>query len=207
MVLNSSLLAASSPQSPAQAILQETGVTGGLVVHVGCGDNPELAMPLQAIESFVVQGLETDDGKVSKARKVIQDAGLYGPVSVSEWDGRMLPYVDNLVNRLVISNHQSPVTRFCAPLRPAAWRCFSIRNRQLSIENGPSPGWNPATPGRIICATRSGNAVGEDRHFGPSRFTQWMDEPLYTRFHDKMSGLSAMGQTVFQRAALAPCGR
>lgn len=39
----------------ARQILKETGVTGGLVVHVGCGDG-KLTAALRASEAFVVRG-------------------------------------------------------------------------------------------------------------------------------------------------------
>ena len=38
---------------------------------------------------------------VAVARKHIQSLELYGPVSVQQWSGQRLPYVDNLVNLIV----------------------------------------------------------------------------------------------------------
>ena len=78
----------------AEEILEETGVQGGLVVHVGCGDG-QLTAALRASDRFVVHGLDVD---VTKARDTIRAACLYGPVSVQQWNGGALPYADNLVN-------------------------------------------------------------------------------------------------------------
>ena len=68
----------------ADDILKATGVQGGLIVHVGCGDG-ELTAELQAHGSIIVHGLDTDETNVQKARKHIAAKGQYGAVSVGEW--------------------------------------------------------------------------------------------------------------------------
>ena len=83
-----------------QEILQATGIKGGLIVHVGCGDG-KLTTALRANDSFIVHGLDTDAKNVEAARRHIQSLGLYGPVSVQQWTDERLPYVDNLVNLVV----------------------------------------------------------------------------------------------------------
>ena len=82
----------------ADDILKATGVQGGLIVHVGCGDG-ELTAELQAHKSLVVHGLDTDETNVQKARKHIAAKGRYGAVSVGKWDGERLPYTDNLARQ------------------------------------------------------------------------------------------------------------
>ncbi|NQT53678.1 hypothetical protein HQ576_16590, partial [bacterium] len=51
-------MAADDAPAQAQQILAATGVTGGLVVHVGCGDGI-LTAALHANDRFVVHGLDT----------------------------------------------------------------------------------------------------------------------------------------------------
>ena len=58
-------------QSEALQILAASGVKGGLVVHLGCGDG-KLTAALRANESYLVQGLDADAGKVAAAREWIQ---------------------------------------------------------------------------------------------------------------------------------------
>jgi len=87
------ILLAATIQSP----VDEAGIKGGLVVHVGCGDG-KLTAALRANDGFIVHGLDKD---VTAARKHIQSLGLYGPVSVENWSGGVLPYTDNLVNLLI----------------------------------------------------------------------------------------------------------
>jgi len=84
----------------AKQILDATGVRGGLLVHVGCGDG-RLTAALHAGPSYLVQGLDTDARAVRQAREHVQKLGVYGPVSVELFDGKRLPYAENLVNLVV----------------------------------------------------------------------------------------------------------
>ncbi len=93
----------------ARRILNATGVEGGLVVHIGCGDG-ELTAALCANDSYMVHGLDTDPANVERAREHVRSLGLYGKVSVDRLGGRRLPYVDNLVN-LVISEDLGRISR------------------------------------------------------------------------------------------------
>ena len=83
--------------SLARRILADAGVRGGLVVHVGCGDG-RLTAALGANGRHLVQGLNTDAASVEQARKRIRSLGLYGDVSVAQFESKRLPYADNLVN-------------------------------------------------------------------------------------------------------------
>jgi len=89
-------------------LVEESGIKGGLVVHVGCGDG-KLTAGLRVNDSYLVHGLDTDAKNVAKAREHIHSKGLYGPVSVDVFDGKGLPYVDNLVN-LIVADALSGVT-------------------------------------------------------------------------------------------------
>ena len=97
--LGSTLLHA-APADDARQILTASGVKGGIVVHLGVGDGT-LTAALRANNSYQVQGLDTDAAKVAAARNTITAAGSYGPVSVTQLEGTLLPYVDNTVNLLV----------------------------------------------------------------------------------------------------------
>ncbi|MEW5941164.1 MAG: class I SAM-dependent methyltransferase, partial [Chloroflexota bacterium] len=99
----------SSPDRLAREILTTTGVKGGLVVHLGCGDG-RLTAALRADERYTVHGLDTDPANVEAARAHVASLGLYGPVSVERLAGAALPYTDNLVN-LVVAEDCGPVPR------------------------------------------------------------------------------------------------
>jgi len=84
----------------AREILDAANVKGGLIVHVGCGDG-RLTAALRGGDSCLVQGLDADADTVRGAREYIGKLGIYGPVSVEQFDGKRLPYADNLVNLVV----------------------------------------------------------------------------------------------------------
>jgi SAM-dependent methyltransferase len=87
----------------ASDIIKETGIRGGLVVHLGCGDGI-LTAGLRINERYLVQGLDKDATCVAKTRKLLQSKGLNGPVTADLFDGKKLPYVRDVVNLLVASD-------------------------------------------------------------------------------------------------------
>ena len=50
----------------AKGIVQDTGVRGGLIVHIGCGDG-KLTAALCANDSYVVHGLDADARNIAAA--------------------------------------------------------------------------------------------------------------------------------------------
>ena len=72
---------------------------GGIHVHVG--GTAEQLMKLRA-DNRIVEGLHTDEAVVAKMRETIQKAGAYGSVSVQQYNGKTLPYIDNTVNQLTV---------------------------------------------------------------------------------------------------------
>ena len=84
----------------AHHIREATGVTRGLIVHLGCGTG-RLTAALYAGEACLVHGLDRSAENIRQAREHIRSRGIYGPVAVDRHDGSRLPYADNLVNLLV----------------------------------------------------------------------------------------------------------
>ena len=91
---------AAAPDADAKAILQQSGVKGGIVIQLGIGDG-KLTSALRGNDSYQVQGLDTDAKKVAAAREAIYAAGKGGPVAVEKFDGKVLPYIDNFANLVV----------------------------------------------------------------------------------------------------------
>jgi len=89
-----------NPHEEARRMLEATGVRGGLVVHLGCGDGT-LTAALRENDRYLVHGLDVEGRAVAEARQHIQSLGLAGPVSADTFDGQHLPYADNLANPLV----------------------------------------------------------------------------------------------------------
>ena len=88
------------PRDVAQRILAQAGISGGLIVHLNCGQG-RLTASLRAGDGYLVHGLDTNADEVARARAYIGSLGKYGSVSVDTFDGRILPYADNVVNLLV----------------------------------------------------------------------------------------------------------
>jgi len=111
--------AGAEPRETASEVLDATGVKGGLIVHLGCGDG-RLTTALRANDRYLIHGLDADAKNIQKARKYIQPLALYGKVSVEHWQCDDLPYADNLVNLLVAEDlgkvSMAEVMRVLAPL-------------------------------------------------------------------------------------------
>ena len=175
--------------NPAEHIIKSAGVRGGLVVHLGCGDG-RLTAALRASDAYVVHGLDTDAGQVANAREHIRSKGLYGSVSVETFDGKRLPYVDNLVNLLVAEElgevSMDEVMRVLAPLGVAyvnqngQWQ-KTVKQRPEEIDE-----WTH------YLYDASGNAVSRDQLAGPTRHLRWIAGPIWSRSHEYTPSMAAM---------------
>jgi outer membrane protein assembly factor BamB len=169
----------------AKAIIEAAGIQGGLVVHVGCGDG-KLTAALHAGDRYLVHGLDTDAAQVAEARETIRTQGLYGPVSVDTFDGRSLPYVDNLVNLLIADELEGvtmqEVMRVLAP-RGVAWIGEKATAKPWPKEIDE---WTHFLHGA------DNNAMAKDTIVGPPKRYQWISGPRWARSHDHLSSLSAM---------------
>jgi len=181
--------AASAESIPAEAIYEVTGVRGGLVVHLGCGDG-ELTAALRVNNRYLVHGLDTDVACVAKTRELLHSKGMYGPVSADCFDGRHLPYVRDLVNLLVASDlghvTMDEVRRVLAPGGVAyirqddAWQ-KTVKPRPAEIDE-----WSH------FLHDASGNAVANDTQVGPPKRLRWVAGPRWCRSHEFPSSVGAV---------------
>ena len=184
--------AAPSADALAAQILQATGVRGGVVVHVGCGDPgaPGLTAALRANDSYLVHGLDTDAAHVAAARRHIQSLGVYGPVSADTFDGRHLPYADNTVN-LVVSERLGavPMDEVMRVLVPKGV-VYAKRDGRWVRDIKPRPKEMDEWTHYLHDATN--NAVAHDSLIEPPTRYQWVGGIRYGRHHDHMSSVSAV---------------
>jgi len=82
-------------------LIAASGARGGLCVNLGL-DQGELAAELAGSSRFLVHGLSPDTRQVQLARQRIQERRLHGRASVDQCSLAELPYVDNLVNVVIV---------------------------------------------------------------------------------------------------------
>ena len=191
----------------AEQILEATGLTGGLVVHLGCGDG-RLTAALCADERYLVHGIDTDPEQVETARKHITSLDLYGRVSADLFDGTHLPYVDNLVNLVVVSGDEGRVSKeeLMRVLAPGGVALVAeVRGQRSEVSRGAEVNVDGRKWAKLVrrwpkeidewthfLHDASGNAVAKDDRVGSPRRIQWMAGPKRCRDHDALASMSAM---------------
>lgn len=163
-------------------LARASGVQGGLVVHLGCGeDTPDLLLN----EKYLVHGLDADPAKVDAARRAIHMAGVYGKVSAAAFDGKRLPYTDNLVN-LIVAPAGSKVARE-EILRVLVPGGVAMLGDEKLVKPWPEDidQWTHFLHGP------DNNAVAADRRAGVPRSLQWVSEPKWGRSHEELASFSA----------------
>lgn len=195
------------PALEARDILQTSGLRGGLVAHVGCGDG-RLTAALRADGGYLVHGLDRDPSKVQQTRVHIQSLGLYGDVSVDLWSSQRLPYTDNLVNLVVVETRCEVRDTGSEILR-----VLSPRGVGIVVEKG-NEAWLSHIPHLVsrigdglVMFTKpnpaemdewthylhapDNNAVADDSVVGPPQRLQWVCPPRWSRSHEHLASLSA----------------
>ena len=170
-------------------IIKGSGATGRIIVHVGCGDGAFTAA-LGSEGEYLVRGLDTEAGNIEAARRHIKSKGLYGRVSVGRFDGKTLPYVDNLLNLIVSEKlgdvSMKEVLRALAPLGAAyikqgdKW-VRTVKPWPKEIDEWPQYLHGP-----------DNNAVARDTVAGPPRHLRWVAGPGWGRSHMAISTVISM---------------
>ncbi len=177
-------------QESASDILDATGIRGGFVVHLGSGDG-KLTPTLRVSDAYQVHGLERDAEKVDAARAALRASGGYGPVAFERLDGDRLPYIDGMVNLIVVEPNQGiageEILRVLAP-RGVAYLKKEDGSREKQVKPVPAEidDWTHFLHGP------GGNAVAHDSVVGPPRRMQWVGSPRWSRHHDRMASMSAL---------------
>jgi len=172
-----------------QETLKLSGFNGGVIVHLGCGDGKQI-VAMSTGDNCIVQGLDTSTTNVNAAREYIKSRGIYGKVTALEFDGKSLPYIDNMVNLLVVDKAYSV-------RRDEMIRVLCPNGTVCIKENGRWKKITKSRPDEIDEWTHylhdpQGTMVGQDRIVGPPRRLQWVGGPKWLRNHDFMSSLNGM---------------
>ncbi len=188
LLVLSAWLPALCAAAPHQTAEEAAGKPQGLNVLLGCG-NGELAGALGQSSDCLVHALDADPRKVEAAREHVQSLDRYGRVSVRVFAGDRLPYVDNLVNLLVVEDagkvSQAEMMRVLAPLG----RLCVQQDGQWSSTVKPWPDeideWTHFLHGP------DNNAVGRDLRADVPRSIQWVASPRWCRSHEELASISA----------------
>jgi outer membrane protein assembly factor BamB len=161
-------------------------IQGGIVVQIGCQTSQELLHHLTN-ERVIVHGLDTDIQHIAKLRNTLRAKGLYGKISVAVFDGKHLPYTDNLINRLIIRQAQCqvPDNEIMRVLVPGG---IALTHERTLIK---------PVPGNIDAWTHylhgpDNNAVANDTVVGTPRSIQWVSKPKWGRSHEEAASMSAL---------------
>ena len=179
---------AAAEQRVAEEILRATGTRGGIVVHLGCTDG-RLTGALRAGEQFTVHALAAGSADVKAARGYLTAKGLYGPVSVERLSGAALPYADNLVNLVAVSDPlgvpMAEILRVLVGGGVAYVKGSAGWEKTVKPRSGDVDDWSH------YLHDAGNNAVASDTVVGPPRRLQWLAPPLWLRSHETASGFQA----------------
>jgi len=185
---------------------------GGLQVVVGDGQ-VELAVALARTGRFSTQIILPDATGLQAEREAVAKRKAEGQVSVvaDNTGFAALPYVDNLLNRVVIpgsvigTNRKAAakeIARILAPLGhvycdAAMGEALAAAGLEPCDAAGGLAAYRKPWPADIDEWTHwthsaNGNAVARDRKVGPPRHYQWFSEPRWMRTHEGASSTSAI---------------
>jgi len=167
-------------------VVEDSGIKGGIIVQVGCEDGKSLAS-LLVNDKFLVHGLDVDAKKIAKVRDSLRSDCLYGKVSAAEYDGKNLPYTDNLVNLLVIEDSRCELRQeeIMRVLVPGGVAVVDGRKITKSVPSGIDE-WTHFLHGA------DNNAVANDTVVAAPRTIQWVSNPRWARSHEEAASVSAV---------------
>lgn len=187
-------------------LLNEAGCTGGLVVYAGVKD-PGSLCELWPDEGYLVQGLSDDAKTVDMIRKYIRSEGLCEGISIAAFDGRHLPYINSVVNLLVVGGDTRPggmeVARVLAPRGVVLveggnkLENMGFPADEISIEGRTWTKYVKPVPDTIDDWTHylhgaDGNAVSRGTALDSPMHAQWVAGPKFTKTHSCLTGVNVM---------------
>jgi len=164
------------------------GCPGGIAVVIG--ESPaETAAALADKGEFTVQCLCPTVASRDAARAALRARGAYGRVSAKLWTGGVLPYVDNLVNVVVVlAGASCDEAELLRVLVPGGRACRGAAADNVVTKPWPRDidEWSHYLHGP------DGNPVAEDHVVGPPAHFQWINDPMWQRSHESDSSVSTL---------------
>lgn len=170
-------------------LLQESGVSGGLVVYLGV-DDPSEILAFGDRDAFLVHCLCSDAEDAETAKQLLVDAGLYGRATAEYWPHKTLPFIDNLVNLVVVEEaSQATMDEILRVLCP---RGVAMIRTGAEWKKVVKPWPEDIDQWTHFLRDASNNAVAKDKRIGPPKHLQWKAGPAFTRDHDALASVSAL---------------
>lgn len=183
-------LLATARVDEAKQILEQADFAAGFIVHLGAQDG-SLTEALKQNQATQVHGLESSRELVTQARTRLLEQDKYGDVSIDQFVGKQLPFVDNLVNLLVAEDlGEVPMDEVMRVLVPNG--VAMIRNAAGEWQKTIKPRPEDIDDWTHYLHDASGNSVADDDVVGPPRHLQWVGSPRWSRHHDRMASMSAL---------------
>ncbi|MCC6881122.1 MAG: PQQ-binding-like beta-propeller repeat protein [Verrucomicrobiales bacterium] len=177
-------------ENEAATLLEQGTTSGGLVVHVGCGEGRLTGELARARSALLVHGLDSDAVRVRLAREHFLTLEEAGRLSAELWKGGPLPYAERLVNLLLIDAGQEvPEEEAFRVLAPGG-TILRRAGDQWKATRKPPP--SPKGDWTHYQYNAANNPVGKDPDCGLPRRFQWSGKPLWSAAHESMASLNAM---------------
>lgn len=169
-------------------LIREADITGGIIVCVDLNDS-EFITGFALKDTFTVQALTRSTAMVDKMRQALQQTGVYGQISVNAYNGKELPYIDNLVN-LVVCPETTDVSReeLLRVIAPGgALMVKSSEGWKRTIKPRPKgmDEWNQ----HLYNADNTGASSDVT---GPPQRMRWHNTPDWGRSKSKMPSITSM---------------
>ena len=187
----SSAAVGSAPHdSSLDGILRDSGFSGGLIVHVGCG-NGRRTSTLVPGDNGLVQGLDSNEQAIEQARQRARSLDLDGRMTFKRWVGGSLPFADSLVNVLLWDQaagdaDRTEILRVLAPRGVAYLECNGEWEQLVKPWPDEIRQWTH------FRGDAGGSGASGDTRVGPPRHVQWEAGPRVMRSHEIESGLSGL---------------
>jgi outer membrane protein assembly factor BamB len=156
--------------------VKQARIGGGVIVLVDASDE---AYNEAAATKCIVHGLETDDKRIDALRKRLQASGRYGKISVSGFNGRTLPHIDNLVNLIAIEGEgvsKAEAMRVLAPRGIALIKHAGSWTKAVKPVPDDIDEWNQ------YLRNADNNGVSTDK-VGPPERLRWTGGTRWGRSH------------------------
>ena len=177
VIISTLLISISAFSATPDKLISDSSIPGGICLILGDEDG-SAAVEAGRNERFTVQALYTNQEQLQNARRTIQETGLQGRVSATLFNGKQLPYTDNLINVAVASGEwQMTSEEIMRMLTPGG---VAYVNGTKKVKTWPEEidQWTHFLHGP------DGNPVAKDNRAGPPKHYQWQSGPKWAQSHE-----------------------